>query len=157
MSNFLYKLFFYLIFVGILLFLIYGLMVLGTKTTGFVDNPERISPDIQSPAYGGQVRGFLIGERIITAYTASVDETDSTPCLGALAGIDFCNPPFDIVATNELPLRAIISIDDKEYLVADRTNSRYKNRYDILMLSKEEALAFGVQTKEVYVRGGELE
>jgi len=89
--------------------------------------------------------------REITAYTASFDETDSTPCEGALPGIDFCNPPFPIVATNELPLGSKVKIDGVDYLVADRMNQKYQNTYDILMASKSEAFNFGRQIKPVII------
>ena len=93
----------------------------------------------------------VLGKRIITAYTASPEETDNTPCEGALAGINFCETKLAIVATNELPFGTRIEIDGKEYLVADRMNRRYQYRYDILMSSKVEALQFGKQIKEVKI------
>ncbi len=89
--------------------------------------------------------------REVTAYTASIDETDSTPCEGALPGINFCDPPFPILATNELPLGSKVEIDEIEYLVADRTNSKYQKTYDILMTTKTEALEFGRQIKPIII------
>lgn len=93
----------------------------------------------------------VVIQRIVTAYTASSDKTDSTPCQGALPGVNFCDPPVPIIATNELPLRTWVEIDNVEYLVADRTHSRYKERYDILVRSKEEAFNWGRRIKEITI------
>lgn len=87
-----------------------------------------------------------IGYRTITAYNAVEEQTDDTPCIGALKGIDFCNHKIPIVATNEVPLGSLVKINNTIYLVADRTNKRYKYRYDILFRSEKDALEFGKQT-----------
>ncbi len=84
-----------------------------------------------------------LGNRVVTAYNPIVEQTDSRPCEGALPEINLCTTTLDIVATNELPLRSIVQINGKEYLVADRTNSKYHYRYDILMRDKQDAINFG--------------
>lgn len=72
-------------------------------------------------------------EMVITHYQAVAGQTDSTPCIGAMAGVDFCNPPFPIVANNCLTLGSKVQIEGVTYTVADRMNKRYGcNHYDIL-------------------------
>jgi hypothetical protein len=67
----------------------------------------------------------VIRDARVTAYHATVAETDSTPCQGAMPNIDFCHPPFRIVATNCLPLGTVVSILETRYTVADRMSPRY--------------------------------
>lgn len=85
---------------------------------------------------------ITLEDRIVTAYNPVPEQTNSTPCQGAFSphsGIDFCSTKIPIVATNELPLRTLVMIDDSVYIVGDRTNSRYKYRYDILQNKGGEA------------------
>lgn len=90
-----------------------------------------------------------LGLRVITAYNAVREQADDLPCHGALAGINFCTTDLNIIATNELPLGSRVLIEDIEYLVADRTSSKYRYRYDILKKTYKEAIAFGRQTLNV--------
>lgn len=74
-------------------------------------------------------------------YQAVPEQTDSTPCVGAMAGIDFCNPPFPIVANNGLKLGTKVVIRGVTYTVADRMNSRYGvNIFDILTKTEQPTL-----------------
>lgn len=61
----------------------------------------------------------------VTNYQAVIGQTDSSPCSGAMAGVDFCNPPYPIVANNCLKLGTKVSILGVIYTVADRMNPRY--------------------------------
>lgn len=61
----------------------------------------------------------------VTTYQAVPAQTDSTPCVGAMAGVDFCNPMGNIVANNCLPLGSYVAIRGDSYYVADRMNPRY--------------------------------
>jgi hypothetical protein len=69
------------------------------------------------------------GKRVIrakvTTYQAVAAQTDSTPCSGAMAGVDFCHPLFPIVANNCLAFGTKVEIRGQHYTVADRMNSRY--------------------------------
>ena len=98
----------------------------------------------------------MLGYRIITAYSSSPDETDSTPFITA------SNQQVrkGIIATNEFPMGTKVIImglenscvpDITVFEVQDRTNRRYNYRLDIWCESKEEALVMGRQTKEVKV------
>ena len=87
-----------------------------------------------------------------TAYTLSVQETDSSPCIGS-ANNNLCElrpilreQGITICASRDLPLNTIIYIEGfGECKILDRMNIRYKgtNRVDILFDSREEALKFG--------------
>lgn len=89
----------------------------------------------------------------ISYYTASKDETDSTPCITA-DGTNICPAREGIIATNWLPVGTKIKVDGKVYRVADRMNQRYQWPYmDILVESKAIAKKNGRQNKEVEILG----
>lgn len=54
--------------------------------------------------------------------------------------------------TSVLPFGTVILIDGHEYTVQDRGGVVVGNRVDIYFESHEEALAFGVQYKEIFVK-----
>ena len=79
----------------------------------------------------------------LTAYSSSVDETDSTPFITASG--QTVRP--GIVANNCLPFGAKVKINGEIYEVQDRMNIRYGcPKYDIWMASKWEARQFGKRT-----------
>jgi len=81
----------------------------------------------------------------ISAYTASIDETDNEPCITA-DGTNICGTNEMIVANNCLPFNTIININGIGYRVADRMNRRFGcEKFDILMKTKKEALKWGVK------------
>jgi len=55
----------------------------------------------------------------VTTYQAVPEQTDATPCEGAMPDVDFCNPPGLIVANNCLPLGTYVAIRGEVYYVAD--------------------------------------
>lgn len=55
--------------------------------------------------------------------------------------------------TNVLPFGTSLLIDGHEYIVQDRGGAIQGNRIDVYFDSHEEALVFGVQYKEVFVKG----
>lgn len=81
-----------------------------------------------------------------TAYTSSVDETDSDPwttASGARAGDG-------VIAANGLPFGTKVRLPDqygdKILIVLDRMSQRYGNRYvDIWMPTKQQAKQWGVK------------
>lgn len=87
----------------------------------------------------------------ITAYSSSEDETDSTPFITA-SGTEVRD---GIVATNALPMGTNVRIPelfgDKIFVVEDRMHHRFKDRLDIWMPSKAEALRFGKKLAEVEI------
>ena len=56
--------------------------------------------------------------------------------------------------TNILPFGTVLLIDDKEYIVQDRGGAIKGNRIDVYFESHEEALQFGVQHKEIFMKEG---
>ena len=54
--------------------------------------------------------------------------------------------------TNVLPFGTVVLIDGHEYTVQDRGGAIKGNRIDVYFESHEEALQFGVQYKEVFVK-----
>lgn len=83
-----------------------------------------------------------------SAYASSPYQTDSTPCITA-AGTTV-RP--GVVATNFLPFGTVVSIDNKEYIVEDRMNSRFAGYYmDIWFPSTSEALEFGRKKQDITI------
>lgn len=87
----------------------------------------------------------------VTAYSSSVDETDSTPHLTASG----TRTRDGIVASNLFPLGTQIRIPElfgeKVLVVEDRMHERFTNRIDIWMPSKWSALYFGKKQAEVEI------
>lgn len=96
-------------------------------------------------------RRTIIG--VVTAYSSSPDETDSTPWVTA------SNKQVrrGVVATNILPfgtkLRFRKFFGDEIFIVEDRMNARYDGeaRFDIWHPSKEQARTFGFVITEVEI------
>jgi 3D (Asp-Asp-Asp) domain-containing protein len=94
------------------------------------------------------------GERVVavvTAYTASADETDSTPELTAAGtrtrlGIAAC-PKRHAFGTR-------IVIEGQEYICEDRMASKFSERFDILVATKAEAFEFGKKRIGVTIING---
>ncbi len=94
---------------------------------------------------------------VITVYTSTPDQTDSTPCITA-DGTDLCKRGTeDVVAANWLPFGTKVKIPslygDRVFEVHDRMNARYGyGRMDIwLNTSKTEARKFGVKRVDVEI------
>ena len=98
----------------------------------------------------------------ITAYSSTVDQCDSTPCITA-NGFDLCKnyeekAVADTIAANFLKfgtrVRLPDAFGDQVFVVRDRMNAKYngQNRIDVWMPTREEAIAFGVKRikMEVY-------
>ncbi len=98
------------------------------------------------------VKGFSI----ITAYSSDIYQCDSTPCITA-NGFNVCEYGImDTVAANHLKFGTKIKIPDvfgdRIFIVRDRMNNRYKDRVDIWMTKKDDAINFGVKEAAVYVK-----
>lgn len=86
----------------------------------------------------------------LTAYTSDPAETDSTPFITA------SNKTVrdGIIASNFLPFGTRVVIEgfgNKIFVVEDRMNSRFNDRIDIWMESKNEALSFGARKGEITI------
>lgn len=91
----------------------------------------------------------------MTAYNSEQGQTDDSPCITA-NGFNVCEHGVeDTVAANFLPFGAKVRMPelygDKIFTVRDRMNSRYKNRLDIWMVNKADAMRFGVKTVKIEV------
>ena len=91
----------------------------------------------------------------ITAYSSTVDQCDSTPCITA-NGFDLCDnyaeyEAVDTIAANFLKFGTQVRLPEllgnKVLVVRDRMNARYngKNRIDVWMPTREMAKEFGVK------------
>ena len=77
---------------------------------------------------------------VFTAYTASVDETDSDPTITASNQ----KVRIGIIANNCLPFGTKIRVNGKIYEVQDRMNERYGcDKFDIYMCDHPNAVEFG--------------
>lgn len=86
----------------------------------------------------------------VTAYTATAQETDSTPCITA-SGLDICaHPDKNVVAANFLPFGTKVKIPElfgnRVFSVEDRMHARYnsEHRVDVLVRSRAEARTLGI-------------
>jgi len=98
------------------------------------------------------VKFTTIEQRVVTAYTLSIYETDDSPCIGA-TGENLCEAlerNESICAANFVPFGTILKIDGYGACrVADRTARKYGQRIDILMKDRKDALKWGKQTRTV--------
>ncbi len=91
----------------------------------------------------------------ITAYSSTVDQTDSTPCITA-NGFDLCvNGQENVIAANFLPFGTKVRIPeyfgDQIFTVQDRMNARYYYRVDIWMKERSAAVAWGIRYTAIEV------
>jgi len=88
---------------------------------------------------------------VVTAYSSSADETDSNPWITASGTYT----SYGVVASNLLPLGARVRFPklfgSQVFVVEDRMNARYSDRFDIWLPSKAEAVRFGQKTTEVEI------
>lgn len=83
-----------------------------------------------------------------SAYASSPYQTDATPCITASGTT--VRP--GVVATNFLPLGTVVSINNENYIVEDRMNTRYNGYYmDIWFPSTSEALEFGRKKLDITI------
>jgi len=91
----------------------------------------------------------------VTAYSSTVDQCDSTPCITA-NGFDLCSSfeeraVADTIAANFLKFGTHVRLPDafgeQTFVVRDRMNSKYngQNRIDVWMPTRELARNFGVK------------
>ena len=90
----------------------------------------------------------------ITAYSSTVDQTDSDPFITASGSW----VKDGIVAANFLPFNTKIRIPeyfgDRVFVVKDRMNRRFYNRVDIWFPSRGQAINFGITYTEIEILEG---
>jgi 3D (Asp-Asp-Asp) domain-containing protein len=84
---------------------------------------------------------------VITAYSSTVDQTDSSPCITA-NGFNLCqHNQEDVIAANFLPFGTKVRIPeyfgDRIFTVQDRMHSRYNYRADVWFRDRHDAVHFG--------------
>ena len=93
---------------------------------------------------------------VITAYNSEVGQCDASPCITA-NGFNVCkHGKEDTIAINGLKFGTKVRIPalfgQKVFIVRDRMNSRYgPDRADIWMISKKEAISFGVKYAQMEI------
>lgn len=81
-----------------------------------------------------------------SAYTASVGETDSNPLVMASGKVVYLGA---VACPRDMKFGTVIELKNgKQYTCEDRMNARYTNNFDIFMVEKSEALAFGRKAME---------
>lgn len=91
----------------------------------------------------------------MTAYSSTIDQTDSTPCITA-NGFDLCkHNQEDVIAANFLPFGTKVRFPelfgDRVFTVQDRMNARYYYRADVWMRTREAAIKFGYAYAKIEV------
>lgn len=115
--------------------------------TSFELNPipvSKLKPKIKVPA------GTTF-QLVVTAYSSTVDQTDSSPFITA-SGTHVHD---GTVAANFLPFGTHVTFPDyfgnKVFTIEDRTNKKYSSRADIWMVSRGAALQFGKRNLRMVV------
>ncbi len=93
---------------------------------------------------------------VVTAYSSTADQTDSSPCITA-NGFNVCqNNRENIIAANFLPFNTRVRLpdiyDERVFTVQDRMHRRYSNsRVDIWMKTRAKAKHFGVKRSKIEI------
>jgi len=100
----------------------------------------------------GEREPIKVQKYIVTAYSSTIDQCDSTPFITANGTYVYDG----IIATNMFPFGTKVRIPelygDKVFSVEDRMHERFSDRFDIWMETRAEAVIFGSQwlTFEIY-------
>jgi 3D (Asp-Asp-Asp) domain-containing protein len=111
--------------------------------------------DSHLPQNSGLEAKYAVNE-VLTAYTSEAAQTDDSPCITA-NGFDLCkHGREDTVAINGVKMGTRVRFPElfgnRVFVVRDRMNSRYgSNRADVWMLSKANAISFGVRVARMEV------
>lgn len=98
---------------------------------------------------------FSTNTVLVTAYSSTADQTDSSPCITA-NGFNVCkNNMENVIAANFLPFGARVRFPemfgDREFVVHDRMHKRFSSRVDIWMKTRTAAKQFGVKRLKMEV------
>jgi 3D (Asp-Asp-Asp) domain-containing protein len=112
------------------------------------------TPIVEEPIPVVEVEPISLGEYKLTAYCACekcCGKTDGITASGvkAVEGVTIA------ADTKVLPFGTEVIIDGHEYTVQDVGGAIKGNRIDIYFDSHQEALEFGVQHKEIFMKEGE--
>ncbi len=119
------------------------------NTTSTADEIVQSVPDNESETKPVIVQEkLLIATRkvVITAYSSTPDQTDDSPFIMANGKYVYDGA----IAANFLPFGARVRIPnlfgDKIFTVNDRMHNRFRNRVDIWMPTRQDAIQFGIRT-----------
>ncbi|MBU6141846.1 3D domain-containing protein [Patescibacteria group bacterium] len=88
---------------------------------------------------------------VMTAYSSTPDQTDSTPFIAANGQHVYDG----MVAANFLPFGTKIKIPalfgDKVFTVGDRMNQKFNSRVDVWMPTRTQAVRFGVRITQIVI------
>ena len=92
---------------------------------------------------------------VATAYSSTVDQCDSTPCITA-SGMNVCDRNTeDVIAANFLKFGTKVRIPelygDKVFTVQDRMNPKFDHRIDLWKTSRNRAITFGKRLVKIEV------
>lgn len=136
------------------IYIVAGFTMLGLFGVSLIKEPVKASQSDYLPNLENYRKEFIEKKSIVSFYTASVDETDSTPCQTAdMTWI--CPAEVNVVANNCLSFGTDVEINGVLYQVHDRMNSKYGCEYfDILVKTKQEAFKKGRQNLiiKIYAR-----
>jgi len=104
---------------------------------------EEATPAPKPRVKGVRVQPGTTFDVTVTAYSSTVDQTDSSPFITANGS--HVHP--GTIAANFLPFGTKVKFPDyfgdRIFVVEDRTNAKYSSRIDIWMETREAALQFG--------------
>ena len=91
------------------------------------------------------------GRVVLSAYSSTPDQTDSTPFIMASGKHVYDGA----IASNFLPLGALVRIPElfggKIFVVEDRMHKRFSDRVDVWMETRQEAINFGLRSANIEV------
>ncbi|MDO8260484.1 MAG: hypothetical protein Q7T50_03240 [Candidatus Magasanikbacteria bacterium] len=95
------------------------------------------------------------GTFAVSAYNSEVAQCDDSPCITA-NGYNLCeNGIEDSIATNMLPFGTKVRFPDvfgdRVFVVRDRMNKRYTERFDVWMINHDDAIKFGLKYTKVEI------
>ena len=139
----------FLVLVGALIGGSYTYVSLSYKTSLTFENPSITMVQVVEAKTEEVKKVEILEKAEFSAYTASVNETDSNPLVMASGKMVYIGA---VACPRDIPLGTKIEVKGLgTYTCEDRMNSRYTNNFDIFMLTKKEALTFGRQSLEYQI------
>lgn len=88
-------------------------------------------------------KNFIQVNATVSAYNADISQCDNSPNITA-SGYNIKRGHHNVAANNCLSFGTIVNINNLNYIILDRMNSRYNcHTYDILMNNYKDAVNFG--------------
>ena len=94
------------------------------------------------------IREKSLGSRVVTGYSSTVDQCDSTPFITANGERVRVGT---IACPRYIPFGSVVVVDGKIYTCNDRMALKHAHRFDIWFPTRAEAIAWGKQIKEIIV------